>query len=163
MNAAEAAVPDDLIRRAIRPALILAWTLLASLLACLAFEELLRSRFRPFLGFARLGDRLSVRYAFYLAAAAAVVLIRVLNAVGLRRKKAASPEAFLGRLKTVALLTLALAEAPALLGLALFIVGGYNVDFYGLMFVSLILLFMYFPRARTWEACLQNAPRACPF
>jgi hypothetical protein len=32
-----------------------------------------------------------------------------------------------------------------------------------LMFASLILLFMYFPRTRSWEARLQNAPRACPF
>jgi hypothetical protein len=163
MNEAKTASPDDPVRKSIRPALILAWALLAVLPACLAVEELIRARFSPFLGFAGLGDRLSVRYAFYLGAAAAVVLIRVLNAIALRRKKTASPEAFLGRLKTVALLTLALAETPALLGLALFLVGGYNVDFYGLLFVSLILLFMYFPRIRTWEAHLQNAPPSCPF
>jgi len=164
MNAAETAAPgDDPVRKAIRPALLLAWILLGSLLAYLAIEEFIRARFSPFLGFVRLGNRLSVRYAFFLAAAAAVVLIRVLNAAGLRRRKTAPPEAFLGRLRSVALLTLALAEAPALLGLALFLVGGYNVDFYGLMFVSLILLFMYFPRIRTWEAHIQNAPPSCPF
>jgi hypothetical protein len=163
MNAAETTAPADPVRTSIRPALIMAWTLLGSLLATLAVEEIVRSRFSPFLGFARIGDRLAVRYGFYLAAAAAVVLIRVLNALGLRRTKAASPEALLGRLRTVALLTLALAEVPALLGLALFLVGGYNLDFYGLLFVSLILLFMYFPRPRTWEAHLQNAPPSCPF
>ncbi len=161
MTAAE--IPDDPVGRAIRPAVVLAWTLLAGLPACLALEELVRSRFRPFLGFARLGNRLPVRYGFYLAAAAAVVVIRVLNAVGPRRKKSGSPEALLARLRTVALLTLAVAEAPALLGLALFLAGGYNVDSYLLTFASLILLFMYFPRRRSWEAHLQNAPRTCPF
>ncbi|MGD0783209.1 MAG: hypothetical protein ABSA30_10175, partial [Candidatus Aminicenantales bacterium] len=102
-------------------------------------------------------------YGFYLAAAAAVVLIRILNAVGPRLKHSGAPDALLGRLKTVAVLTLAVAEAPALLGMALFLTGGYNVDSYMLMFASLILLFMYFPRTRSWEARLQNAPRACPF
>jgi len=98
MNAAETAAPgDDPVRKAIRPALLLAWILLGSLLAYLAIEEFIRARFSPFLGFVRLGNRLSVRYAFFLAAAAAVVLIRVLNAAGLRRRKTAPPEAFLGR------------------------------------------------------------------
>jgi hypothetical protein len=163
MTAAENPALDGALRGAIRPAQVLAWTLLAGLPVLLAFEELLRSRFRPFLGFARLSDRLSFRYGFYLAAAAAIVVIRVLNAAGLRRKKPVSPEAHLGRLKTMALLTLAVADAPALLGFALFLAGGYNLDFYILMFVSLVLLFMYFPRPRAWEAHLQNAPPACSF
>ena len=69
MNAAETAAPgDDPVRKAIRPALLLAWILLGSLLAYLAIEEFIRARFSPFLGFVRLGNRLSVRYAFFLAA-----------------------------------------------------------------------------------------------
>ena len=163
MTDAENPASDGALRGAMRPAVILAWILLASLPALWALEELLRSRFRPFLGFAWLSDRLSFRYGFYLAAAAAIVAIRILNAIGRRRKKPVPPDVRLGRLKTVALLTLAVAEAPALLGLALFLAGGFNVDFYMLMFVSLILLFMYFPRPRAWKAHLQNAPPACPF
>ena len=163
MSFVETAPPGDAVGRAMRPVLILARTLLASLIGYLALVELIRSRFRPFLGFADLGRRLSVRYVFYLAAAAAVIVIRVLNSVGLRRKKPSSPESLLGRLRTVAWLTLAAAETPALAGLALFLVGGYNEDFYWLKFVSLLLLFMYFPRPKNWEAHLRNAPRACPF
>ncbi len=161
--ATETSDPAAELRRAIRPAVVLAWSLLAGLLAYLALEEFIRARFRPFLGFARLTDRLSVRYGFYLAAAAAIVAIRVLNAAGLRRKKPADPQTLLRRMKRAAVLTLAAAEMPALLGLALFLIGGYNVDFYMLMFVSLVLLFMYFPRPRAWEAHLENAPTACPF
>jgi len=163
MTAAATPSPADPVRAAIRPALIMAWALLVSLPLYLLVEEIVRSRFRPFWGFAHWGDRLTIRYGFYLAAAAAVVLLRVLSAVGLKKKKAVSAEAYLGRLRAVALLTLALAEVPALAGLALFFIGGYNVDFYGLLLVSLILLFMYFPRARTWEARLQDAPPICPF
>jgi len=162
MTVAENAAPD-VVRRTIRPAVILAWILLASLPAFLALEELLRSRFRPFIGFAGLGHRLTLRYGFYLAAAAAVVVIRILNAVGPRKKKNGSEEDLVRRLRTVALLALAVAEAPALAGFTLFLAGGYNEDFYWLMSVSLVLLFMYFPRMRTWEAHLQNAPRTCPF
>jgi len=161
--ATDSSAPAAKLRRAIRPAVVLAWSLLAGLLAYLALEEFIRARFRPFLGIVRLTDRLSVRYGFYLAAAAAIVAIRVLNAAGMRRKKPAESEALLRRLKKMAVLTLAAAEMPALLGLALFLIGGYNVDFYMLMFVSLVLLFMYFPRPRAWEAHLENASPACPF
>jgi hypothetical protein len=157
-------VPEAEIERPVRTARIAAWALLSGLLAFLALEEFVRARFRPFLGFAHPRDRLALRYSVYLAAAAAIVLIRVLNAVLLRRRKAGPPaSALLRRLLIVSLATMALAEVPALLGLALFLLGGYNVDFYMLLFVSLVLLFMYFPRRRAFEAHLRNAPADCPF
>jgi hypothetical protein len=57
---------------------------------------------------------------------------------------------------------LALAEVPAVLGLTLFLLGGYNRDFYYLLLVSLVLAFMYFPRASVWEARLASSQRICP-
>jgi hypothetical protein len=163
INASATDALADPLRRAIRPVTILAWSQLAGLLVTLAAEEFLRIQFRPFLGFAQLTNRPAIRYGFYLAAAAVIIVIRVLNAVGFRRKKTDRPEALLGRLRAVALLTLAAAEIPTLLGLALFLLGGYNVDFYMLTFVSLVLIFMYFPRPRVWETRLHDSPTACPF
>ncbi|MCX6565278.1 MAG: hypothetical protein NTW38_02455, partial [Candidatus Aminicenantes bacterium] len=61
-----------------------------------------------------------------------------------------------------ALIDLVLAEIPAILGLVLFLIAGYNWDFYILLFVSLFLLFMYLPRLKNWEDILQNRPSSCP-
>ena len=57
---------------------------------------------------------------------------------------------------------LTLAEIPAILGLVLFLIAGYNRDFYVLLFVSLFLLFMYLPRLKSWEDILKNRPASCP-
>jgi hypothetical protein len=45
---------------------------------------------------------------------------------------------------------LALAEI-AVLGFVLFLLTGLSRDFYPLLFVSLFLAFMYFPRLRVWQ------------
>jgi len=68
----------------------------------------------------------------------------------------------LSRLFDLTVLTLCLAEIPALLGLILFLIAGYNRDFYILLFVSLFLLFMYLPRLKNWEDILEHRPPACP-
>lgn len=47
-----------------------------------------------------------------------------------------------------------LSEAPGILGLILFLLGGLNIDFYLLLFASLLLVFMYFPRRSGWEEWL---------
>jgi hypothetical protein len=38
----------------------------------------------------------------------------------------------------------------------LFLVRGLNRDFYALIFVSLILIFMYFPRLASWNEWLKG-------
>ena len=50
---------------------------------------------------------------------------------------------------------------PAIIGLVLFFLGGLYKDFYVLLFVSLVLIFMYFPRLKNWEAYLADRPVAC--
>jgi hypothetical protein len=57
---------------------------------------------------------------------------------------------------------LALAEVPALAGLALTLLAGLNMDFYILEFVSAVLVFMYFPRAAAWESVLEKRRPVCP-
>jgi len=61
--ATDSSAPAAKLRRAIRPAVVLAWSLLAGLLAYLALEEFHPGPFRPFLGIVRLTDRLSVAMA----------------------------------------------------------------------------------------------------
>ncbi|MCK7583580.1 MAG: hypothetical protein MZV65_54010 [Chromatiales bacterium] len=51
---------------------------------------------------------------------------------------------------------LVLGEVPAIVGLALFLVSGQALDFYKLLFVSLFLTFLNFPRAGAWEEWLKG-------
>jgi hypothetical protein len=150
-------------KRAHRTATAFGGAILAVLAVYLIVEEVVRAVFRPFAGFASLNEEAGLRYALYAAAVAAVVLLRLVHGALLRPRKSQEPAAALRNLVRASVVVLALAEAPAAIGLALFLLGGYNRDFYILLFVSLVLAFMYFPRRRAWEATLQNSRASCPY
>lgn len=101
---------------------------------------------------------LNVRYLFYGLAVLTVVAIRWLRQL-LLRKKAASTETLAVKLSNTTILTAAICEIPALLGVVLFILGRYKPDFYFLMIVSLVLFFMYLPRFSRWRQWWQAAER----
>ncbi|MBM3294450.1 MAG: hypothetical protein FJY82_07980 [Candidatus Aminicenantes bacterium] len=130
--------------------------------AAILIVEFVRSNFRPFTGFGGAGHRTALRYALYVAAAASVILLRVVHGSLLRKRRSEDAPSALSRLVLANLTVLGLAEVPAVLGLALFFLGGFNRDFYVLAFVSLVLMFMYFPRRRTWESYLQGRNSSCP-
>ena len=77
-----------------------------------------------------------------------------------RRAVEAAPGArgsVLARLRTGAVTAAALAEAPAVLGLVLFLLGGRRVDFYLLAGWSLLLQWFHFPRYERWEEAVRTA------
>jgi hypothetical protein len=59
-------------------------------------------------------------------------------------------------------LVFAVAEAPVVLGLVLYFVGGYLFDFYVLAGVSLLAFALVFPSARDWEETLARLRSARP-
>ncbi len=145
------------IRRAHRAVLAVAITILSSLFIFLALGEVIRARFKPFTGFlSGGGDPQTLRYIVYALAVVLVILIRFLRPTLLRRPPEDSRLTLLRRLSRASLFTLVLGEVPALLGLMLFLVRGLNRDFYALLFVSLILIFMYFPRLASWTEWLKS-------
>ncbi|MHB8055036.1 MAG: hypothetical protein ACYDH3_07305 [Candidatus Aminicenantales bacterium] len=154
-------------RRAFKsPSLFGLWQIVA-LAIYLLLEEIIRTRLQPFLGFASgslpTGSRPILRYAFYAAAVAFVLLVRWIHGRRMRRIESTdNPDFILNGLSRTSFLALILAEIPAILGLILFLLAGYNRDFYVLLFVSLVLDFMYFPRMKNWEDILQRRPAACP-
>jgi hypothetical protein len=153
----------DAISARLRTAKAVAWAQLSGLIVCLAAVEAVRAVVRPFFGLAALGGaRTAVRYGAFLAAAGVVLAIRAVNGNRLGRREGEADEVWLDRISSASILGSALAELPALLGLALFLMGGYNRDFYALLLVSLVLLFMYFPRASAWQARRAGPGRACP-
>ncbi len=148
--------PKDEIGRHLRPATLVAATIVASLVIYLAVVEVLKRSLAPFRGFASLADMQPVRYAAYGAAAAVVLLLLVLRPRLFKRPAGADTAAALQRLQKAAFLTMVLAEVPAILGLVLFVVGGGAADFYKLLFASLVLAFIHFPRRGAWEDWLKG-------
>ena len=103
------------------------------------------------------------RVVLFVAAAASVLLARITNGRMLARARAAGGEGDrLIVLNRAALSTLASAMVPAVIGFLLYLFAGQVRDFYMLAFVSLLLLFFYFPRPASWEAVLEDRPPTCP-
>jgi hypothetical protein len=134
----------------------------ASLPVCLLLEEIVRSRYRPFLGFAAIRDIAGLRYAGFAAAVVAVIALRLVHGRFTASAAADDGSTAVRSLFRAAVVGLTLAELPALIGLALFLAGGLNKDFYLLLFVSGALVFIYFPRAAAWEGVLGKRRPACP-
>ena len=146
---------DD-IGRALKAATMVAAAVLASLVIYLALVEILKATLKPFRGFAAVGAMQPVRYALYGAGAAVVLLILLLRPRLYARRAGDDTGSALVRLQRAAVLTMVLGEVPAILGLVLFLLGGLARDFYSLLFVSIVLLFIHFPRRGAWEESLKG-------
>ncbi len=151
--------PRDDLRIFLRPASIAAAGIMASLAIYLGLVEVLRAVNRPFRGFAAAaagGSLQPLRLAAFGAAAAIVLLILILRhrlfAVDPRQERRSA----LARLQKASLTVLVLGEIPAVLGLGLFLIGGNVVDFYILLFASLALTFIDYPRRAVWEEWLKG-------
>jgi len=96
----------------------------------------------------------ALRYLFYAAAIGAVLVVRLVNRRLLAARPGESLREFLHRLLHAAVFTSILCGAPAVLGLILVFLEGASLDFYYLVFVSLFLAFLYYPRRRTWAGMI---------
>jgi hypothetical protein len=150
--------PHEEMRTHLRPPAMVATAIIVSLVIYLALVEVLRSVLRPFRGFAAAAGDPSLRLALFAAAAAVVLLILVLRHLLFRVPSGADAVSAYHRLQRASLLVLVLGEIPAVLGLALFLVAGDYIDFYALLFASLVLTFINYPRRAAWEDALKGCP-----
>jgi hypothetical protein len=101
-----------------------------------------------------------LRYPLYVLGVAACVAIllmrrRLFDPEGLiRRARGRSLPEVLSILSSNQILVFAVAEVPVILGLALYFVGGYLLDFYALAAVSILAFGLAFPSTREWEDAL---------
>ena len=147
---------QDELRVHLKSATLIATAIIASLVIYLGLVEILRAVYRPFRGLVTLANGQQLRYAVFGAAVAVIVLIRILRPRLLRKAPREDDKAALHRLQRAAIVTLVLGEIPGILGLGLFLLSGNNIDFYVLVFASLLLVFMYFPRRSAWEEWLRG-------
>jgi hypothetical protein len=101
-----------------------------------------------------------LRYPLYLLGLAACVAIPIMRRrlfdtrrVVRRARGQGLPE-LLSALSSHQILIFAAAEIPVILGLALYFVGGYLLDFYVLAALSMVGFGLAFPSAADWEAVL---------
>ncbi len=139
------------LKRGFRTTLIINGALVASLFIYAVMVELIKAQLRPFPGFASGSRPDSWRYFFYAAAIGAVVLVRFIGRAMFKASPEESVPHLIARLVRATVMTAALGELPAVLGFVLFLLTGFSRDFYILMFVSLFLEFMYFPRLKVWQ------------
>jgi hypothetical protein len=139
------------LKRVFRSTVIITGALIAGLFVYAVFVEIVKSRLKPFAGFLPQTPLQSLRYVFYGAAVGAVVLVRLAAKTLTRRAPGEGALPFGQRLGRAAVVTAALAEIPAVLGFVLFILSGFSRDFYALLFASLFLEFIYFPRFKVWQ------------
>jgi hypothetical protein len=93
-----------------------------------------------------------LRWAFYAVAAGMVFMSHLAKAFLLRGLREAGVDEILARLTTANVVTAALAETPAVLGLVLFFLSPrYYADFYILEAIALYLLVRHFPRLGAWR------------
>jgi len=104
----------------------------------------------------------TIRIVLFAAAAASAVATRIIHGrMAARAGKDGEEAGRLAVLGRAALTGLALSMAPATTGFVLYLLAGQTRDFYALAFVSLVLLFLYFPRPAAWESLLAREKPAC--
>jgi hypothetical protein len=139
------------LRREHRVTVFLAAGILAGLVVYAAVVEIIRhqgmalTRDLPF-AIERLRD------GFLVAALAVFLGVRLVRKSLLKQGQGESIRTLANRFRMVTIVTYALCEIPAILGLVLYFLGGLYREFYGLLFYSLLLMVIYFPRYDHWAA-----------
>jgi hypothetical protein len=96
-----------------------------------------------------------ILYGVALSMVFACNLVRPFMLRGVRPAPEGTVDEMVARLTTAHVVTAALAETPAVVGLVLYFIGGQSADFYILAVVSLYLLMRHFPRLGQWMARVQ--------
>jgi hypothetical protein len=151
----------ETLKRSHKTAVIAAWIFFSMLFVYVVLTEVIRTSFDPFLGVGERFDYIKYRYFFYILSAVSILVVRFLRSVLLRKKHKEDIQRTALRLLRVSVITSALSELPALFGFVLFILSGISRDFYILLFVSLFLMFMFFPRYSQWRAWVEEGRPFC--
>jgi hypothetical protein len=101
----------------------------------------------------------SLRFVFF-ALAGIVIFTTTVTKGMLMRSIPPHAEARISRLRTTSILTAALAEIPAVFGLALFLTTRRRGDFYILLVVAAYMLVRHFPQKDAWELYVRRGSEA---
>ena len=139
--------PLETIRAAHRQTFIIVASIAATLPIYAIVVEIIR-RSEP--GAAPVTTAAMLRIVFFILAGVCIFTATMLKGL-LLRTVPATAEARLARLRVSSIVTAALAEGPAVLGFALFILTRSRADFYILLVVAAYLLVRHLPQQAAWE------------
>jgi hypothetical protein len=119
--------------------------MIASVFVYAGVVEWIKWQWAPFAGFSQLDPRQAtlLKYIFLAFAAAQYGAIKLVQKI--------VPARSLDNLPQAAIITFALCESVAVLGLVLFLLGGKALDFYIFMLISLSFFYLFYPKYEQWE------------
>jgi hypothetical protein len=135
---------------------IIASAMIVALFGYALVVEAIKFQHQPFTGFAPQSPN-QTREGIFAGALLMLVAIRIIRNMLLKKTPNDTVKTLLTKLKAATIITSALCEIPAILGLVLFLMGGHSKDFYILLLYSLTLMVLYFPRYNHLQAWVGKA------
>jgi hypothetical protein len=119
--------------------------MIASVFVYAGVVEWIKWQWAPFAGFSQLDPRQAtlLKYIFLALAAAQYGAIKLVQKI--------VPARSVDNLPQAAIITFALCESVAVLGLVLFLLTGNSLDFYIFMLISLSFFYLFYPKYDDWE------------
>ncbi len=139
--------PRQQLSNAYRQAAIIAGSMMGTVVVYLIVVELLKRA-----GGEPLTSSPVVRLVMFVVGLSVIFVVPLVKSQILRVNKPNNMGALVGRLNSANVVTMALAEGPAIMGLALYFLTRNYMDFVILALISLYLLVRHFPRLSTWES-----------
>lgn len=143
------------LRRVHQTTRIALWAMMAALVVYAVIAEIVRVTHQPFQGFSVDTVRDS-RDLYYGLAIIVMLAVTSLRKSLLKRTEDDNLQSLVKKLRLSAIVTYGLCELPAILGLVLFLLGGYYKEFYILLGYSLLVMLVYYPKYADWEVWLMR-------
>jgi len=143
------------LKKTYRVSSIIGLTIMGSLLIYVLMVEFVIYPLIPVMGPLSIREVRVLRYILYALSIVDVIILRVIRSAILKKSPGEDKQRLIAKLHKSSLVSMALCEGPAIFGLVLFLITGIKRDFYFLLVVSFILIFMYFPRLKNWESWMK--------
>jgi len=144
------------LRKAHQMSFVLHSAFMATLVIYAVIVEILRGSLQDFRGFIENIDLTWIRYIFYALGLAQIFLIRLMRETLSKSMNSRNVRDLIAHLNRISVLSSALCEVPAFLGLVFFFIGSSTREFYVFTFISVVLFILYFPRYSNWEEWIKT-------
>jgi hypothetical protein len=143
------------VKKAYEASASLSWAMIAALVLCPIAAEIVRMSYGSFAGLSPQAAHRVKEFVYGLAIILPLCIRSIRKAI-LKRSKSSEVKVLAHKLRTATVITMLVAEMPAILGLLLFLLGGFYREFYIALAYSLLVMFVYFPRRHFWERFLRT-------
>ena len=147
---------DRELKKSYKVAAIIGATVIGSLLIYVLMVELIIYPLTPAKRLLPVREVRMLRYILYAFSIINVIILRLIRRAVLKKSSGEKRQELIARLQKSSLISMVLCEGPAIFGLLLYLLTGIKRDFYFLLIVSLLLVFMYFPRLKNWQSWMAN-------